>query len=79
MFGGGSTRADHMAWQVESLDAAGLEPWQALGAATWRGGEILGEVEAGSIPDGGRADFFLVHGDPLSDPASLGRVWRTTQ
>jgi imidazolonepropionase-like amidohydrolase len=76
-FGGGSTRADQMAWEVESLVAAGLEPWQALGAATWRGGEILGEAEAGSIRDGGPADFFLVHGDPLSDPASLWRVWRT--
>jgi imidazolonepropionase-like amidohydrolase len=77
-FGGGSTRADHMAWEVESLVAAGLEPWKALGAATWRGGEILGEAEAGSIREGGPADFFLVHGDPLSDPSSLWRVWRTS-
>ena len=76
-FGGGSLRANQMAWEVESLVAAGLNPWQALGAATWRGGEVLGEPEAGSIRDGGPADFFLVHGDPYSDPASLWRVWRT--
>jgi imidazolonepropionase-like amidohydrolase len=75
-FGGGSTRANQLAWEVESLVAAGLEPWEALGAATWRGGELLGEPEAGTIREGGPADFFLVHGDPLSDPTALWRVWR---
>ena len=75
-FGGGSLRANQLAWEVESLVAAGLEPWQALAAATWRGGELLGEPEAGVIREGGPADFFLVHGDPLSDPAALWRVWR---
>jgi imidazolonepropionase-like amidohydrolase len=75
-FGGGSTRANQLAWEVESLVTAGLEPWEALAAATWRGGELLGEPEVGSIRDGGPADFFLVHGDPLSDPSSLWRVWR---
>jgi imidazolonepropionase-like amidohydrolase len=75
-FGGGSARANQLAWEVESLVAAGLEPWEALAAATWRGGELLGEADAGVIRDGGPADFFLVHGDPLSDPAALWRVWR---
>ena len=74
-FGGGSTRANQLAWEVESLVAAGLEPWEALGAATWRGGELLGEPEAGVIREGGPADFALVHGDPTSDPAALWRVW----
>jgi imidazolonepropionase-like amidohydrolase len=75
-FGGGSTRANQIAWEVESLVAAGLEPWEALGAATWRGGELLGESDAGVIREGGPADFALVHGDPLSDPTALWRVWR---
>ncbi|HET9345666.1 MAG TPA: amidohydrolase family protein [Candidatus Limnocylindrales bacterium] len=75
-FGGGSLRANQLAWEVESLVAAGLEPWEALGAATWRGGELLGEPAAGVIAEGGPADFFLVHGDPLSEPAALWRVWR---
>ncbi|MFL5769243.1 MAG: amidohydrolase family protein [Chloroflexota bacterium] len=75
-FGGGSLRANQLAWEVESLVAAGLEPWEALGAATWRGGELLGEPAAGTIAEDGPADFFLVHGDPLSDPAALWRVWR---
>ena len=74
-FGGGSTRANQLAWEVESLVAAGLDPWQALGAATWRGGELLGEPDAGVLREGGPADFSLVHGDPISDPTALWRVW----
>jgi imidazolonepropionase-like amidohydrolase len=75
-FGGGSGRANQLAWEVESLVAAGLEALDALAAATWRGGELLGEADAGSLREGGPASFFLVHGDPLSDPAALWRVWR---
>jgi imidazolonepropionase-like amidohydrolase len=75
-FGGGSLRANQLAWEVGTLVAAGLPPWEALAAATWRGGELLGEPDAGVIREGGPADFFLVHGDPLSDPAALWRVWR---
>jgi imidazolonepropionase-like amidohydrolase len=75
-FGGGSLRANQLAWEVESLVEAGMQPWHALAAATWRGGELLGERDAGSIREGGPADFVLVHGDPLTDPSSLWRVWR---
>jgi imidazolonepropionase-like amidohydrolase len=75
-FGGGSLRANQLAWEVESLVEAGLEPWQALAAATWRGLELIGEADSGVIREGGPADFFLVHGDPLSDPTALWRVWR---
>jgi imidazolonepropionase-like amidohydrolase len=75
-FGGGSGRANQLAWEVESLVAAGLEPVDALAAATWRGGELLGEPDAGTLHESGPAAFFLVHGDPLSDPAALWRVWR---
>ena len=74
--GGGSLRANQLAWEVEELVRADVEPWEALAAATWRGGELLGETDAGVIREGGPADFFLVHGDPLSDPAALWRVWR---
>jgi len=76
-FGGGSLRANQLAWEVTSLVAAGLDPAAALAAATWRGGELIGEADAGVIREGGPADFFLVHGDPLSDPEALWRVWRT--
>lgn len=76
-FGGGSLRANQLAWEVMSLVFAGLEPVDALAAATWRGGELIGEADAGVIAEGGPADFFCIHGDPLSEPASLWRVWRT--
>jgi imidazolonepropionase-like amidohydrolase len=76
-FGGGSLRANHLAWEVEALVEAGLGPWEALASATVRGGELLGEHEAGRIQEGGPADFFLVHGDPLTDPTALWRVWRS--
>ncbi len=61
---------------MECLVEAGLEPWEALAAVTWRGGDLLGEPEAGVIRAGGPADFSLVHGDPLSDPTALWRIWR---
>src|SRR5207247_11220919 len=41
-----------------------------------RGGELLDAPDAGRIFEGGPADFFLVHGDPLTDPTALWRVWR---
>jgi imidazolonepropionase-like amidohydrolase len=75
-FGGGSARANQLPWEVECLVEAGLEPWEALACVTWRGGELLGEPDAGVIAEGGPADFSLVHGDPLSDPTALWRVWR---
>jgi imidazolonepropionase-like amidohydrolase len=75
-FGGGSTRANQLPWEVQCLVEAGLEPWQALGCVTWRGGELLGEPGAGVIQEGGPADFSLVHGDPHTDPTALWRVWR---
>jgi imidazolonepropionase-like amidohydrolase len=75
-FGGGSARANQLPWEAECLVEAGLEPWQALASITWRAGELLGEPGAGVITEGGPADFSLVHGDPLSDPTALWRVWR---
>ena len=73
-FGGGSARANQLAWEVECLVEAGLQPWQALGCVTWRGGELLDEPTAGVISEGGPADFSLVHGDPNTDPTALWRV-----
>jgi imidazolonepropionase-like amidohydrolase len=74
-FGGGSVRAGHLAWEVELLVEAGLQPHEALAAATWRGGELLGIDHAGRLHPGDPADLVLVHGDPLSDPRALWRVW----
>jgi imidazolonepropionase-like amidohydrolase len=76
-FGGGSPRAGHLAWEVECLVNAGLEPVEALASATWIGGDLLREPTAGRLIVGGPADFFLVHGNPLEDPSALWRVWRS--
>lgn len=76
-FGGGSVRADQLAWEVEALVIAGFAPHLALAAATWRGGDLLGDPSAGRLAVGGPAHFSLVHGDPLSDPRALWRVWLT--
>lgn len=76
-FGGGSLRANQMAWEVECLVDAGFDPAEALAAATWVGGDLLGEPEAGRLTVGGPADFFLVHGNPLEDPSALWRVWQS--
>lgn len=77
-FGGGSLRANQLAWEIECLVSAGLEPWQALAAATRNGGALLGEQDAGVLREGGPADMVFVHGDPLSDPSAMWRVWLVT-
>lgn len=76
-FGGGSLRANQLVWEVEAMVAAGIAPHAALAAATWRGGDLLGVPHAGRLAVGQPAHFSLVHGDPLSDPAALWRVWLT--
>jgi imidazolonepropionase-like amidohydrolase len=74
--GGGSGRANHIAWEFQSLVSAGLPPVEALAAVTWRGGEAIGIPDAGVVREGGPAHFFLVHGDPLADTSAIWRVWR---
>lgn len=76
-FGGGSLRANQLAWEVQALVLAGIEPAAALAAATWQGGRLVGDEFAGRLVVGGPAHFSLVHGDPLVDPAALWRVWLT--
>jgi imidazolonepropionase-like amidohydrolase len=78
-FGGGSVRAGHLAWEVELLVAAGLEPYEALAAATRNGGALYGVDHAGCLDEGQPADLVLVHGDPLSDPRAMWRVWAVYQ
>lgn len=78
-FGGGSVRAGHLAWEVELLVKAGLEPFEALRAATRNGGALYGVDHAGRLEVGAPADLVLVHGDPLSDPRALWRVWSVYQ
>jgi imidazolonepropionase-like amidohydrolase len=74
-FGGGSLRANQLAWEAQALVRAGLQPWEALAALTWRGGDLYGDPYAGRIAIGAPAHLVLVHGDPLSDVDALWRVW----
>jgi imidazolonepropionase-like amidohydrolase len=78
-FGGGSVRAGHLAWEVELLVGAGLEPYEALAAATRNGGALYGVDHAGRLDEGMPADLVLVHGDPLSDARAMWRVWAVYQ
>jgi imidazolonepropionase-like amidohydrolase len=78
-FGGGSVRAGHLAWEVELLVGAGLEPYEALAAATRNGGALYGVDHAGHLDEGQPADLVLVHGDPLSDARAMWRVWAVYQ
>jgi hypothetical protein len=71
-FGGGSLRANQLAWEVQALVAAGLDPYDALAAATVNGGRLLGEPQAGVLAQSGPADFLVIHGDPLSEPGRCG-------
>ena len=71
---GGPNRSGYLAREVELLVSAGLKPHEALGAATWVGGEVLGVPHAGTLDEGAPADLVAIDGDPLSDPAALWRV-----
>src|SRR5712692_10352720 len=73
---GSLPRPGRLALEVELLVRAGLQPHDALASATWVGGELLGIEHAGRLEEGAPATFVFVHGDPLSDPAALSRVWR---
>jgi hypothetical protein len=54
-------------------------PWVALADVAWPAGNLLGEPDTGIIGEDGPADFSLIHGDPLTDPTTLWRVWRVAQ
>jgi imidazolonepropionase-like amidohydrolase len=62
------------------VEDGGLEPAQALHAATGAAAALLGiDDHTGGVRPGMVADLLLVGGDPVSDPACLSRVeavWR---
>lgn len=76
----------NVAFEVATAVRFGLEPKDALLAATVRGAQAL-QVEhvTGTLTPGKSADLIAVDGDPLRDPEALsrvvfvmreGRVWR---
>src|SRR5215211_5783017 len=65
--------------ELRLLVEAGLEPAQALAAATSRAAAHLGLGDTGRVEPGARADLLLVEGDPLADLAALERVRLVTR
>ena len=72
--GGAPPRFGDFATEVELLVHAGMPPHDAIAAATRVGGEVMGIDGLGRLGGGATADFLLVDGDPLADPAALRRV-----
>jgi len=67
----GSGVHDEMALLVE----AGLEPAEALRAATWGPAEFLGATDSlGTIEAGKLADIVVLEADPLADIANTRRI-----
>jgi imidazolonepropionase-like amidohydrolase len=65
--------------ELQLLVAAGLEPVEALRAATSIPARRFGLNDRGRIYSGARADLLLVDGDPttnISDTLSIRAVWR---
>lgn len=73
-FGGGPARVGNFALELELLVRAGLQPFEAMGCATWRAGEVMGLPGVGTLASGTSAELVLVEGDPLSDVAAMRRV-----
>src|SRR5690242_13604982 len=53
--------------ELELLNRAGLQPIEALSAATVRTANSFGLTDRGRIAIGLRADMILVRGDPTAD------------
>ncbi len=61
--------------QLQLLVEAGFSVEQAVRIGSLNGARYLGrERDIGSIETGKRADLILVGGDPVRDPAALGRI-----
>jgi hypothetical protein len=71
-FGGGSLRANQLAWEVTSLVAPGSSRSTPSPRPPGAVASCSARRMPGVIREGGPADFFCVHGDPLSDPTPSG-------
>ncbi len=61
--------------ELQKLVAAGLTPYQALGAATRDAAVFLDKLdEFGTIAVGKRADLVLLAGDPLTDISNVDKI-----
>ena len=69
--GGGAARHGRIAREVELMVECGMEPGQALIAATSSAAKLLEESERGTIEVGKIADLVLLDANPLEDVGAL--------
>ena len=75
---GGLAHGASLHHELQLLVAAGLQPEDALRAATATAARRFGLTDRGRIVPGALADLLLVDGDPLTSPAdtlSIRSVW----
>jgi imidazolonepropionase-like amidohydrolase len=69
-------------YELELMVEAGMEPLDAITAATSAGAELLGkQKDIGTIEEGKEADLVLIDGDPLADitllQTAVHGVWKS--
>jgi len=69
--GGGAARHGRIAREAELMVECGLEPRDALIAATSSASKLIGEDERGTIEKGKIADLVLLDANPLENVSAL--------
>ena len=69
--GGGAARHGRIAREAELMVECGMEPHDALVAATSSAAALIGESERGTIEEGKIADLVLLDGNPLESISAL--------
>jgi imidazolonepropionase-like amidohydrolase len=69
--GGGAARHGRMAREAELMVECGMEPRDALIAATSNAAKLIGEDNRGTIEEGKIADFVLLDANPLENIGAL--------
>ncbi len=69
--GGGAARHGRIAREAELMVECGMEPLNALIAATSNAADLIGESERGTIEKGKIADMVLLDANPLENIGAL--------
>ena len=69
--GGGAARHGRIAREAELMVECGMEPLDALIAATSNAANLIGEDERGTIEEGKIADLVLLDANPLENISAL--------
>ena len=78
--GGAPVRHGTLVREMELLTQSGMEPMDAIKAATSLAAELTGTLDqVGTIEVGKLADLILVDGDPMYDMAALRNIWAVFQ